>query len=99
MSPSMLNFAVSNTNSFHTYVLSCFILSDPRFIPESPRWLLSQNQNSKAVKITKDMAKENKMILSKKIEVDAENLPNIKSQRNTFHSCNFLFAFAEFVRQ
>ncbi|CAI5684400.1 unnamed protein product [Oreochromis niloticus] len=38
------------------------------FIPESPRWLLSQNQNSKAVKITEGMAKENKMTLSKNIE-------------------------------
>ncbi|XP_012738009.2 solute carrier family 22 member 2 [Fundulus heteroclitus] len=38
------------------------------FIPESPRWLLSQNQKSKAVKITKDMAKENKKTLTKMIE-------------------------------
>ncbi|XP_017295571.2 solute carrier family 22 member 2 [Kryptolebias marmoratus] len=38
------------------------------FIPESPRWLLSQNKKSKAVKITKDMAKENKRTLSKRIE-------------------------------
>ncbi|XP_005753306.1 solute carrier family 22 member 2 [Pundamilia nyererei] len=38
------------------------------FIPESPRWLLSQNQNSKAVKITEDIAKENKTTLSKNIE-------------------------------
>uniref|UniRef100_A0A1A8QPZ3 Solute carrier family 22 member 3 n=1 Tax=Nothobranchius rachovii TaxID=451742 RepID=A0A1A8QPZ3_9TELE len=38
------------------------------FIPESPRWLLSQNKRSKAVKITRDMAKENQRSLSKKIE-------------------------------
>ncbi|KAM4529019.1 solute carrier family 22 member 2-like [Fundulus diaphanus] len=38
------------------------------FIPESPRWLLSQNQKSKAVKITKDMAKENRKTLTKMIE-------------------------------
>uniref|UniRef100_A0A4W6D8J9 Solute carrier family 22 member 3 n=1 Tax=Lates calcarifer TaxID=8187 RepID=A0A4W6D8J9_LATCA len=38
------------------------------FIPESPRWLLSQNKKTKAVKITEDMAKENKMTLSKNIE-------------------------------
>lgn len=42
-----------------------------RFIPESPRWLLSQNKKTKAVKITEDMAKENKMTLSKNIEVTA----------------------------
>lgn len=40
-----------------------------RFIPESPRWLLSQNKKSRAVKITEDMAKENNMSLSKNIEV------------------------------
>lgn len=38
------------------------------FIPESPRWLLSQNQKSKAVKIIEAMAKENNMSLSKNIE-------------------------------
>uniref|UniRef100_A0A3Q0QV67 Solute carrier family 22 member 3 n=2 Tax=Heroini TaxID=318529 RepID=A0A3Q0QV67_AMPCI len=38
------------------------------FIPESPRWLLSQNKKSKAVKITEDMAKENKRTLSKNLE-------------------------------
>lgn len=42
-----------------------------RFIPESPRWLLSQNKKSKAVEITEAMAKENKMTLSKNIEVAA----------------------------
>uniref|UniRef100_A0AAQ5ZMU3 Solute carrier family 22 member 3 n=1 Tax=Amphiprion ocellaris TaxID=80972 RepID=A0AAQ5ZMU3_AMPOC len=41
------------------------------FIPESPRWLLSQNKKSKAVEITEAMAKENKMTLSKNIEVAA----------------------------
>uniref|UniRef100_A0A3B4X0Y7 Solute carrier family 22 member 3 n=1 Tax=Seriola lalandi dorsalis TaxID=1841481 RepID=A0A3B4X0Y7_SERLL len=38
------------------------------FIPESPRWLLSQNKKTQAVKITEDMAKENKRTLSKNIE-------------------------------
>ncbi|XP_035472790.2 solute carrier family 22 member 2-like [Scophthalmus maximus] len=43
------------------------------FIPESPRWLLSQNKKAKAVKITEDMAKENKMTLSKNIETLADD--------------------------
>ncbi|XP_061785463.2 solute carrier family 22 member 2 [Nerophis lumbriciformis] len=38
------------------------------FIPESPRWLLSQNSKSQAVAITEAMAKENKRTLSKNIE-------------------------------
>ncbi|XP_061900802.1 solute carrier family 22 member 2 isoform X1 [Entelurus aequoreus] len=38
------------------------------FIPESPRWLLSQNRRSQAVAITEAMAKENKRTLSKNIE-------------------------------
>nr|XP_046229346.1 solute carrier family 22 member 2-like [Scatophagus argus] len=43
------------------------------FIPESPRWLLSQNKKSKAVEITEAMAKENKMSLSKNIETLADD--------------------------
>uniref|UniRef100_A0A672HPM8 Solute carrier family 22 member 3 n=1 Tax=Salarias fasciatus TaxID=181472 RepID=A0A672HPM8_SALFA len=43
------------------------------FIPESPRWLLSQNQKSKAVAITEAMAKENHMTLSKNIETLADD--------------------------
>ncbi|XP_040016117.2 solute carrier family 22 member 2 [Gasterosteus aculeatus] len=38
------------------------------FVPESPRWLLSQNKNADAIEITEAMAKENKMTLSKNIE-------------------------------
>ncbi|XP_062406914.1 solute carrier family 22 member 2 [Sardina pilchardus] len=48
------------------------------FIPESPRWLLSQNQSSKAVVITEAMAKENRRTLSKNIETlkdDSEEAP------------------------
>nr|XP_020473810.1 solute carrier family 22 member 2-like [Monopterus albus] len=41
------------------------------FIPESPRWLLSQKKKSKAIKITKDIARENKKPLPRNIEVAA----------------------------
>ncbi|XP_071386139.1 LOW QUALITY PROTEIN: solute carrier family 22 member 2-like [Centroberyx affinis] len=43
------------------------------FIPESPRWLLSQNNTSKAAEITEAMAKENKKKLSKNIETLADD--------------------------
>uniref|UniRef100_A0A3P9JMD9 Solute carrier family 22 member 3 n=1 Tax=Oryzias latipes TaxID=8090 RepID=A0A3P9JMD9_ORYLA len=38
------------------------------FIPESPRWLLSQNKKSQVVKITESIAKENRRVLSKNIQ-------------------------------
>ncbi|XP_014890856.1 solute carrier family 22 member 2 [Poecilia latipinna] len=52
------------------------------FIPESPRWLLSQNRKSKAVKITKDMAKENRKTLSKMIETLSDD--NADSSTTSF---------------
>ncbi|XP_051511779.1 solute carrier family 22 member 2 [Myxocyprinus asiaticus] len=45
----------------------CF-LSYYWFIPESPRWLLSQNNRTKALEITEAIAKENKKTLSKNIK-------------------------------
>ena len=41
-----------------------------RFIPESPRWLVSQNNSSRALEITEAMAKENQRKLTKTFEVD-----------------------------
>uniref|UniRef100_A0A8C2WWN7 Solute carrier family 22 member 3 n=1 Tax=Cyclopterus lumpus TaxID=8103 RepID=A0A8C2WWN7_CYCLU len=37
------------------------------FIPESPRWLISQNKSSKALEITEAMAKENKRKLKSSV--------------------------------
>ncbi|XP_059368242.1 solute carrier family 22 member 2-like isoform X1 [Carassius carassius] len=62
------------------------------FIPESPRWLLSQNKRNEAVEITKAIAKENKKTLSKIIEVqnlhrDEEHKiwPNVSKKSNFIH--------------
>ncbi|XP_074541469.1 solute carrier family 22 member 2-like [Halichoeres trimaculatus] len=51
------------------------------FIPESPRWLLSQNKKAQAVEITEAMAKENKRTLSKNIETLADD--NADANANT----------------
>ncbi|XP_030261805.1 solute carrier family 22 member 2-like [Sparus aurata] len=43
------------------------------FIPESPRWLISQKNTAKALEITEAMAKENKKKLSKNFETVTED--------------------------
>uniref|UniRef100_A0A3B4F7R6 Solute carrier family 22 member 3 n=1 Tax=Pundamilia nyererei TaxID=303518 RepID=A0A3B4F7R6_9CICH len=43
------------------------------FIPESPRWLISQNRSSKALKITEAVARENHRTLFKNTEVGRLN--------------------------
>uniref|UniRef100_UPI0037E9AAA3 solute carrier family 22 member 2-like n=1 Tax=Semicossyphus pulcher TaxID=241346 RepID=UPI0037E9AAA3 len=55
------------------------------FIPESPRWLLSQNKRSQAVEITEAMAKENKRTLSKNIETLADD-----NADDNLHTASFM---------
>ncbi|KAM9338951.1 solute carrier family 22 member 2-like [Symphorus nematophorus] len=50
-----------------------FFLSYYWFIPESPRWLISQKNPSKALEITEAMAKENKKKFSKNFETLTED--------------------------
>uniref|UniRef100_A0A3P9ICK5 Solute carrier family 22 member 3 n=1 Tax=Oryzias latipes TaxID=8090 RepID=A0A3P9ICK5_ORYLA len=49
------------------------------FIPESPRWLLSQNKKSQVVKITESIAKENRRVLSKNIQTLTDDDANSNS--------------------
>ncbi|XP_044024915.1 solute carrier family 22 member 2-like [Siniperca chuatsi] len=49
------------------------------FIPESPRWLICQNNSSKALEIVEAMAKENKMKLSKNTETLSDDEGNSPS--------------------
>ncbi|KAJ8270709.1 hypothetical protein GJAV_G00118340 [Gymnothorax javanicus] len=55
-----------------TFPYICF-LAYYWFIPESPRWLLSQKKSNKAVEITEAIAKENGKTLSKNIETLKED--------------------------
>ncbi|XP_029352681.1 solute carrier family 22 member 2-like [Echeneis naucrates] len=49
------------------------------FIPESPRWLISQNNSSKAQEITEAMAKENQ----RKLSLNFQTLTNVEGDSPT----------------
>ncbi|KAI1897508.1 hypothetical protein AGOR_G00084000 [Albula goreensis] len=70
------------------------------FIPESPRWLLSQNKSQRAVEITEAIAKENGKTLSKNIETlkddtdettTASLMDLIKTPKMRKHTFIFMF--------
>ncbi|KAJ0061206.1 hypothetical protein NL108_013532, partial [Boleophthalmus pectinirostris] len=68
-------------------VPSLLFLSYFWFVPESPRWLLSQNRAPAALKITKKMAKENKKNLSVK------NIEAVTDEPGDSPSASFLDLF------
>ncbi|XP_020774008.2 solute carrier family 22 member 2-like [Boleophthalmus pectinirostris] len=71
-------------------VPSLLFLSYFWFVPESPRWLLSQNRAPAALKITKKMAKENKKNLSVK---NIESFEAVTDEPGDSPSASFLDLF------
>ncbi|KAJ8275138.1 hypothetical protein COCON_G00097630 [Conger conger] len=72
----LIGYFVTNWRWFNvaiTLPYLCFLVYY-WFIPESPRWLLSQNKSAKAVEITEAIAKENGKTLSKIIETLKEDV-------------------------
>ncbi|XP_017295569.1 solute carrier family 22 member 2-like [Kryptolebias marmoratus] len=55
---------------------SALFFSYYRFIPESPRWLISQNSSTEALRITEAMAKENR----KKLNTNLEHLTHDEAE-------------------
>ncbi|KAJ8355878.1 hypothetical protein SKAU_G00186720 [Synaphobranchus kaupii] len=80
----LIGYFVTNWRWFNVAITVpyIFFLAYYWFLPESPRWLLSQNKSNRAVKITEAIAKENGRTLSKNIETLKEDV--VKSSTASF---------------
>lgn len=56
------------------------LLLCPRCVPESPRWLISQNKDAKAMKIIKHIAKKNGKSLPTSLQVSQQLKYQIREQ-------------------
>lgn len=102
----LLSGVAYGLRDWHNMQWACILLSLPFgiflfFIPESPRWLFSSEQEDRARKITEKMAKFNNVELTEDVWEEAKRLGAEKSEqlREAKSADNTLYTFKDMFRQ